>query len=200
MLSGFPILSSSEFHAGCLALEERFSLHGTKQHEWISVENVQEFDAKFLRITKDLSNHVHADADEDELSEHDDEALETEARQHAVIHHDIVLSPTYRVPVLYISIVDPLHRYPPTMAALYEHLIPPPYKEESGHAGIIGGITVTDHPVTGRPAFFIHPCRTTEVMTVIVGKEEVTAEEYLMIWIGALGRCVGLDIPLALMQ
>jgi ubiquitin-like-conjugating enzyme ATG10 len=31
-------------------------------------------------------------------------------------------------------------------------------------------------------------------------KKDITAEEYLMVWIGALGKCVGLNIPLALMQ
>jgi ubiquitin-like-conjugating enzyme ATG10 len=37
-------------------------------------------------------------------------------------------------------------------------------------------------------------------MEASVGKRNVTAEEYLMIWIGALGKCVGLNVPLALMQ
>jgi ubiquitin-like-conjugating enzyme ATG10 len=48
--------------------------------------------------------------------------------------------------------------------------------------------------------FFVHPCQTAEVMDASVGKREITAEEYLMVWIGALGKCVGLNIPLALMQ
>jgi ubiquitin-like-conjugating enzyme ATG10 len=37
-------------------------------------------------------------------------------------------------------------------------------------------------------------------MEASVGKRSVTAEEYLMIWIGALGKCVGLNMPLSLMQ
>jgi ubiquitin-like-conjugating enzyme ATG10 len=37
-------------------------------------------------------------------------------------------------------------------------------------------------------------------MEASVGKRNATAEEYLMIWIGALGNCVGLNVPLALMQ
>jgi ubiquitin-like-conjugating enzyme ATG10 len=37
-------------------------------------------------------------------------------------------------------------------------------------------------------------------MQASVGKRDVTPEEYLLIWIGALGKCVGLDVPFALMQ
>jgi ubiquitin-like-conjugating enzyme ATG10 len=54
--------------------------------------------------------------------------------------------------------------------------------------------------MSNRPVFFIHPCQTTEVMEASVGKRDVTAAEYLLIWIGAMGKCVGLDIPLALMR
>jgi ubiquitin-like-conjugating enzyme ATG10 len=54
--------------------------------------------------------------------------------------------------------------------------------------------------MSNRPVFFIHPCQTAEVMEASIGKKDVTAEEYLMVWIGALGKCVGLNIPLALMQ
>jgi ubiquitin-like-conjugating enzyme ATG10 len=48
--------------------------------------------------------------------------------------------------------------------------------------------------------FFIHPCQTAEVMEASVGRKDVTPEEYLIMWIGALGKCVGLNVPLALMQ
>jgi hypothetical protein len=57
-----------------------------------------------------------------------------------------------------------------------------------------------DHPITNRPAFFIHPCQTAEVMQASIGDKAVTPEDYLIIWIGALGKCVGFNIPLALMQ
>jgi hypothetical protein len=55
-----------------------------------------------------------------------------------------------------------------------------------------------DHPIESRPVFFIHPCRTAEVMEVSVGGRDVTAAEYLLLWIGAMGKCVGLDVPFAL--
>ncbi|KAH7072946.1 hypothetical protein BKA63DRAFT_534602 [Paraphoma chrysanthemicola] len=199
MLSDFPNLTSAEFHEASLAFETRFSVHGREQHDWVSVEALQSFDARFLRITKELIHDASVDPGEDEIVEVDDEALETSSQRNALIHYDIVFSPTYRVPVLYISIIDPQHRYPPTMTTLNEHLLPTLFTAEARHVGVIGGITVTDHPVTNRPAFFIHPCHTAEVMRASVGKE-ISAEEFLMVWIGALGRYVGLNVPLALVQ
>jgi ubiquitin-like-conjugating enzyme ATG10 len=58
--------------------------------------------------------------------------------------------------------------------------------------------SVQDHPVTNKPVYFIHPCQTAEVMQASVGDRPVDAAEYLMIWMGALGKCVGLNVPLAL--
>jgi ubiquitin-like-conjugating enzyme ATG10 len=55
-----------------------------------------------------------------------------------------------------------------------------------------------EHPATNRPVFFIHPCQTAEVMEAIAGGGRLTADEYLLLWLGAFGKCVGLDVPLAL--
>lgn len=145
-------------------------------------------------------------------------AVNTEAT--ASIHYDIILSPTYRVPMLYIHISDPRHRFPPTLDTLYQYLIPPQYASQTQDVGVLGGITVTvrhsfrslyirvsgrcransqqDHRIESRPVFFIHPCRTVEVMEASAGGSDVGTDEYLVLWIGAMGKCVGLDVPLAL--
>lgn len=57
-----------------------------------------------------------------------------------------------------------------------------------------------DHPITNKPVFFIHPCRTAEMMQASVGNRSISATDYLMIWIGALGQSVGLNIPLAFVR
>lgn len=44
----------------------------------------------------------------------------------------------------------------------------------------------------------MHPCRTSEVMEAVKGGNTVGIEEYLMLWIGAFGKCVGLDAPMEL--
>lgn len=57
-----------------------------------------------------------------------------------------------------------------------------------------------DHPATNKPVFFIHPCRTAEVMEASVSERDVTTYDYLLIWMGALGKCVGLNVPLSLVD
>jgi ubiquitin-like-conjugating enzyme ATG10 len=150
MLSTFPHLITEEFEQACTDLRRRYSRHSDKQGDWLSVETVQCADTTGLRITKELITNrgaVEAHADEPEpeqdgIEDNDEEALQVVREPQAVIHYDILLSPVYRVPVLYFSISDPHHRYPPTMATLYEHLIPTQFKAQTESGGVIGGISV----------------------------------------------------------
>ncbi|KAF2832195.1 hypothetical protein CC86DRAFT_87276 [Ophiobolus disseminans] len=213
-LSAFPHLTTSEFEDACTTLAARYDQHSLDQNEWQSVELIYQYEAKYLRITKplqtctvgrstDKDQHTRSDEDEDdieELEDDDDEVLPTTGGLEVLVVYDILLSPVYRVPVLYISIADPQHRYPPTMQTLYEHLIPSNFEAQAQSGGVIGGISIQDHPATNRPVFFIHPCQTAEAMEESVGRRNITAEEYLILWTGALGKCVGLNVPLALMQ
>jgi ubiquitin-like-conjugating enzyme ATG10 len=208
MLSSFPHLTSKEFEQACSDLRQRYDKHGNgRQDDWQSVELVHSFDVTYLSITEvlptDLTFSVDSSKEEfeqDELEEDDEEAPDTLRAPPAAVHYDVILSRVYRVPVLYFSISDLQHRYPPTMHVLYEYLIPPEFKAQAQTAGVIGGITINDHPITSRPVFFIHPCRTAEVMEASIGDRDIAPEEYLITWIGALGKCVGLNVPLALMQ
>lgn len=90
------------------------------------------------------------------------------------------------------------------MDTLNAHVIPVQYREQTDSAGVMGGVTVGEHPVTGRVGWYVHPCRTEEVMRVVVGGEEkgkrLIGFEYLMVWIGAIGGCVGLDVPIELVK
>lgn len=52
-----------------------------------------------------------------------------------------------------------------------------------------------NHPFTHIPAYFIHPCKTAEAMQKIIGHNGVSPEEYLQIWFGLVGSCVGLYLP-----
>jgi ubiquitin-like-conjugating enzyme ATG10 len=207
-LSAFPSLTTPEFEAACTALTTAFEERGHKQNDWQNAEIIYHHDTKYLRVTRllqpgksDTSSGTGSvdKYEEDELDDQDDLALQT-PQPHPLIHYDILLSAVYRVPVLYFHIQDSQHRYPLTMKVLYEHLIAPQFKAQTESGGVIGGVSIQDHPVTNRPVFFIHPCQTAEIMQVSVGERKVSAAEYLTMWIGALGRCVGLNVPLALVQ
>jgi ubiquitin-like-conjugating enzyme ATG10 len=109
------------------------------------VEIIQHFDATSLTITKNLrsnSGPKQFESEQDDLEEDDEEALQVVPDTHPVIHYDVLLSRVFRVPVLYFSISDPQHRYPPTMTTLYEHLIAPSFKAQAESGGVIGGVTI----------------------------------------------------------
>jgi ubiquitin-like-conjugating enzyme ATG10 len=147
-LSAFPHLATKQFEQACIDLDRRYHRGSTKQDDWRSVEVLRSFDTTYLRITKELQadlgavGSLHNDIEQDDMEEDDDEALQMVAESPAVVHYDVVLSPVYRVPVLYFSISDPRHRYSPTMHTLYEHLIPSQFKAQTEAGGVIGGVTV----------------------------------------------------------
>lgn len=148
-LASFPQLVDSEFDEACSALLSRFELHGHRQNEWTAADSFSQNGLSCLSITKPLLLHSGVpDASdgtgETELDEDDDEVAQTSTTApRAVIRYDVVLSPSYRVPVLYFNISDTRHRYPPTMETLYSHVIPQAFKAQAEHGGVIGGITVT---------------------------------------------------------
>lgn len=64
----------------------------------------------------------------------------------------------------------------------------------------MGALSMTDHPITSTPAYFIHPCRTAEAMEPVTEGPRTTPEMYLLRWIGIIGQSVGLDVPSELAQ
>ena len=56
-------------------------------------------------------------------------------------------------------------------------------------------VMVKHHPLTGSPSFFVHPCNTAESMRELLGERDVSAVDYLLIWLGLVGSCVGLHVP-----
>ena len=62
---------------------------------------------------------------------------------------------------------------------------------------MLGALSMTDHPITGLPAYFVHPCRTAEAMRGMLDGE-VKPEAYLLMWFGLIGGGVGLEVPVEL--
>ena len=67
-----------------------------------------------------------------------------------------------------------------------------------------GGLKAVDwsyifqnHPLTDVPCFWVHPCNSPEAIRNVLGgiKGQVSAVEYLMLWIGVVGSAVGLSLP-----
>ena len=176
--------------------------------EEINQSIVQAFGPKWLRLIKTLpptpSHPPQAQGDDEEpLDERDDEALSrnTESsppRQRC--YYDIIHSPSYAVPVLYVTLPDRPLPLPEgihqLLLASSDHPALPPMQA----IGPLGALTTTDHPTSGVPAYFVHPCRTAEAMESISGGRKLSGSAYLLAWIGLVGGGVGLDVPVSVAQ
>lgn len=179
--------------------------------DWHDVKIVEQYGTRFLRIEKRLhrnkpepepevtASDKTADSDEDE--EDDEEVVHTSPSSASItppplIVYEILHSPSYQVPVLYISFKS-LSR--PTPDEVYELLVPEAYRGQVRAVGVMGALSVTEHPITGLPVYFVHPCRTQEIMAQRRSWEgEARPEEYLMVWMGVIGASVGLSVPVEL--
>ncbi|KAJ6263431.1 Ubiquitin-like-specific protease [Drechslerella dactyloides] len=136
------------------------------------------------------------------LDEDDPEALPVQSQNHnLVIHYHILLSPIYAVPTLHLTTNPPIH----ALSSFYDSLVPPDQRAAVAAVGVQGGISQTEHPYLQRTCWFVHPCQTAEAMRPWVtrdggeggrGSGEVGVEGYLGIWLGIVGRAVGLTVPL----
>lgn len=146
----FPHITQQEFEIACEKLIAAFRKCGPDEEKWSTVEIIHDFTSNYLRITTrppfDTDNNQSATGiAETEINEQDDEAVSL-CKSPIIMQYDTVLSPVYQVPVLYIDVVDPMHRFPPTMDTLYKYIIPEHYKSQAEHVGVIGGITIQVRP------------------------------------------------------
>ena len=139
--------------------------------------------------------------------EDDDEALTrlSDAATQALVTYDIVHSPSYQVPVLYLTCMQfhPKGQRPgalPPLDEVYELLVAPSQSPQMQSVGVMGALSMTDHPISGMPAYFVHPCRTSEAMSAVTAGKDVTPEQYLLMWLGLVGPSVGLEVPVELAE
>lgn len=163
----------------------------------------------FLRIVKRLSlisSLSHDNVIEETGVAAEDEEIDTEALVRPVIsstarvQYDIVHSVSYQVPVLYITFKNLPADYRMSVDIVYNLLVPVQYKQQIRIVGIMGALSMTEHPVTGVPAYFVHPCRTAEAMGDIVRGQSIEPARYLMLWVGMIGSSVGLHVPTTLVS
>ncbi|CAI6095668.1 unnamed protein product [Clonostachys chloroleuca] len=113
-------------------------------------------------------------------------------RDRAIVCYEIHLHPTYRMPCLWFQIQGlDTGESQYDLDTVFRYLVPEQYKEGLRRYGGIGGISLDNHPVKGDPWFFVHPCLTGDNMSAF----KCQISEYLTIWLGLVGGCVGLWVP-----
>lgn len=113
-----------------------------------------------------------------------------------IVEYDIVLSPSYCVPVVYFTIYDEHGSMITDINAMYETIVPPAYRDHLRSFGVMGGISMTNHPYFDVPSFFVHPCQTAEALENAAGEQEILIQNYLQLWLGIIGNSVGLQAPM----
>ncbi|KAA8652266.1 ATG3/ATG10 family protein [Aspergillus tanneri] len=136
-----------------------------------------------------------------EASEDDPEALVRTSRPSTclLVEYEILLSPTYQVPVLYFMLRGS-NLGPLGVDAVYHYLVADQHKKELQSVGVMGGISFGYHPLSETPTFFVHPCNTADAMRQIVGQQNITPEKYLIAWLGLIGNHLGLHLPKELLK
>lgn len=138
----------------------------------------------------------------------DSEALITPVTSYdhkRVVQCDIVYSSAYQVPVLYITFAERSKNQSvalPSPDEIHKVLVPDDFKSPMRSVGVMGALSMAEHPITGTPAYFVHPCRTQEALSPLLdnaGSEAKPCSEmqYLLLWFGVIGASVGLSVPIS---
>lgn len=139
-LTAFPFLSEQEFVQACEELQ-----HGPDGWSLLAQASPVLRMTKLVSLPVQNKDTMHEDDDEYELDETDEEALPAKgARPSLVLTYDVLLSPSYRVPVVYLqtkmSSGDP---YMPNVEQLYQLVVPEPWRDAVGHTGVYGALSMT---------------------------------------------------------
>ncbi|GKT98798.1 hypothetical protein FLAG1_05506 [Fusarium langsethiae] len=188
----------------CNALCTDFS-YGGGFTTYVQIRCPLEFDLDHGDLSLDLdgfsfseerTHHVSIAEDKDMLdAEEADEAALVRQRARpeiAMVEYEIHLHPTYRVPCLWFTLRNlPADEPAFDVDTVFRRLVPDEYKAGLRKLGNVGGISADHHPITGVPSFFVHPC----LLGDAISKFECDRTNYLMIWLGLVGGCVGLWVP-----
>ncbi|KAI7485957.1 hypothetical protein KC351_g3578 [Hortaea werneckii] len=155
-------------------------------------------------LDRDTVSNGEAEEPLPQLEEEDPESLTKSAPPSGIetgreVHYDIAYSPTYQVPVLYLSFPSTDRSPLPPPDEVYDLVVPVTYRAQLQAVGPMSALSMTgEHPVTGGPAYFVHPCLTQDSMRAVIAGRQVSAAEYLVMWIGVVGATVGLGLPVCL--
>jgi ubiquitin-like-conjugating enzyme ATG10 len=116
-----------------------------------------------------------------------------EAGQYGYVRYEAHLHPTFRTPCLWFSLYGlPADEDPFSIDTVFRRLVPDEFKAGLRTSiGTVDGISLANHPATGAPTFFVHPCRLGEAMANF----DSPKEDYISVWLGLVGQCVGLWVP-----
>ncbi|KAH7163160.1 hypothetical protein B0J13DRAFT_31064 [Dactylonectria estremocensis] len=188
----------------CTALDTTFCFEGGCT-TYVQIRRPLQTDLDHGDLSLDLDSFSFSDDYKDEAAlSGDSDMMDAENSDEAalvkhpsrpdvgVVEYEIHLHPTYRVPCLWFTLHGlPSHELAFNIDTVFRRLVPDEYKAGLRSLGGVGGISADHHPITGVPSFFVHPC----LLGDAISKFECDRTNYLMIWLGLVGGCVGLWVP-----
>ncbi|NXR99873.1 ATG10 enzyme, partial [Oxylabes madagascariensis] len=103
--------------------------------------------------------------------------------------YHVLYSSSYQVPVLYFRAC---FLGKASIDSMYWFSIFPLYDKANS-------IPSQEHPILGQPFFVLHPCRTNEFISAVLGgsQEHHRHTNYIILWLSTVGPVVGLNLPLS---
>ncbi|CEP15939.1 hypothetical protein [Parasitella parasitica] len=129
--------------------------------------------------------------DVDSITLDDEEEEESCAVQDSTeiiqLEHHIVYSTSFQVPVLYfrVSFSDGT---PLSHQEIFQFVIPNDYHDAN--------ITQNEHPILGKPCWYIHPCNTRGLMETMAFDQL----DYIKAWLSVYGPIAKYNIPNSMFQ
>ncbi|KAG9931141.1 hypothetical protein KCV05_g4493, partial [Aureobasidium melanogenum] len=189
-VSAFPFLTADEFIKACAHVQPL-----------LSDSALLADDSACLRVTRRLAaalvvnadGQEHVDSHLETPEDHDEEAIikHSQNASFVTVRYDILLSPSYRVPVVYMIASPPL-----PVSQFFDLVVPHHFRDAMRETGVMGALSMTDHPLTGMPAYFVHPCRTADTMCA-TKSGDIHVQDYMLLWLGIVGASVGLNVSSA---
>ncbi|XP_072438585.1 ubiquitin-like-conjugating enzyme ATG10 isoform X2 [Chiloscyllium punctatum] len=146
---------------------------------------------------QDLQGHEVDDKEKLSVKNVSSDIEEAQVTTSQLIRYEyhVVYSSSYQAPVLYFRACYSDGK-PLTLEEIWEN-VHDCYKERL-FQGPWDTITQQEHHLLGQPFFVLHPCRTSELMTSIMGAtQEQRNVNYITSWLSMMGPVVGLDVPLS---
>ncbi|KAH0285919.1 hypothetical protein M436DRAFT_70211 [Aureobasidium namibiae CBS 147.97] len=186
-VSDFPFLTVDEFVKACDHIQPLLPDGAVPTAEFACLRITRRL-AAASELNADCQEHLDPGLDTPE--DHDEEAIIKSSQDDSfvTVHYDILLSPSYRVPVVYMTVSPPL-----PLSRFFDLVVPLHFRDVMREVGVMGALSMTDHPLTGLPAYFVHPCRTADAMCA-TPSVDVHLRDYMLVWLGIVGASVGLSV------
>ncbi|KAJ2161134.1 hypothetical protein GGF46_001724 [Coemansia sp. RSA 552] len=209
-LGDFPFLTRDEFEH-CI---ERFRAQYTTANSRLDIGTASgSFGRQYLTIGQTLAQAACAersiDIDIDEVggSLEDPDPLEQHRQrdghsfraQGLVVEYHVVFSRSWRVPVVYVRVLNEAQETVLDVGRVYDLLVggDPVMREAMQSVEFGGALGIQDHPELGTPYLYLHPCHTATLLRAVAAAPdvEIDSRNYLSAFLSLVGPAVGLTLP-----